>query len=272
MVDLPTRLVVACGHWTGIGNILWFVIILFLDNCDPYDCAVLTLRAFLRRRAQFSEFAKSNSSLTMARYFRLMALASLELVCTTPIALFGMAMAIQGGVQPYRGWANVHWYYSRVGQYPAILWRSNKQAVIFLALPRYLYIVCAVMFFLFFGFSDEARRYYKEVIGLVMKVLRISPPADNSTIATFGYAFPFLFILFGTKRLLQYTYISEADIQACSGHLSTGKINAAIKFLQLFAHISTHIGQRKIASKDGLVHDPPHVGVHPFVIPNEVFF
>ena len=50
--------------------------------------AGLTLWSFLQRRAQFSQFMTPNSTLTMSRYFRLMALAGVELLCTIPLSIF----------------------------------------------------------------------------------------------------------------------------------------------------------------------------------------
>src|ERR1700677_2578535 len=58
-----------------------------INACSVWLCQnsltfiVLTLRAFMKRRAQFSQFLSSSTSLSINRYFRLMALATTELLC-----------------------------------------------------------------------------------------------------------------------------------------------------------------------------------------------
>ncbi|KAJ7878317.1 pheromone A receptor-domain-containing protein [Mycena olivaceomarginata] len=79
-------------------------------------CHVIpTLRAFLCRRAQFAQFLSGNSGLTPRRYFRLMALASLELLLNFPIATYGLYLtASSEPIAPWISWANTHADFSRV--------------------------------------------------------------------------------------------------------------------------------------------------------------
>ncbi|KLO16520.1 STE3-domain-containing protein [Schizopora paradoxa] len=126
---------------------------------------VLSLRAFHQKRSQFRELLSQNKSLTVNRYFRLMALATIELICTIPFATYFIIINSSGGqVFPYKGWADLHFHWSFVGQFPATLWRLDHKAEIALELTRWLVVVCAFVFFAFFGFADEARRNYKRVI------------------------------------------------------------------------------------------------------------
>ena len=133
-------------------------------------CTVLSLRAFYRRRLEFSRILKSsNSSLTMGRYFRLMALAMTDILLTTPLAIFIIWLnATVSPVQPWRSWEDTHLDYSRIAQIPAVLWKSKRTFVMIMELTRWLVPLCAFVFFAFFGFADEARRYYTRLFSRVI--------------------------------------------------------------------------------------------------------
>ncbi|EMD35181.1 STE3-like pheromone receptor B mating type [Gelatoporia subvermispora B] len=132
-------------------------------------CA-LSIRQFLIRRAEFNKFLSSNTSLTANRYFRLMALATTELMCSTPISAYGMYLNLSGSnVRPWISWADTHYGFSRVDQYPAVIWRSDKQNIIAFELTLWLPIFCAVVFFAFFGFALEARNNYIKAWSIVVK-------------------------------------------------------------------------------------------------------
>ncbi|TBU43025.1 GPCR fungal pheromone mating factor [Dichomitus squalens] len=140
-------------------SLLWPLVIALISACY----CVLTLMAFLRRRAQFNAYLTSNTSLTANRYFRLMGLASLEIVCTVPISAYGLYLNITAGpMNPWISWDDTHFDYSKVDQFPAVIWRADKNAVISFELSRWLAPFCAFVFFAFFGFAQEARINYRK--------------------------------------------------------------------------------------------------------------
>ncbi|KAF5342932.1 hypothetical protein D9758_014955 [Tetrapyrgos nigripes] len=123
---------------------------------------VLCLRAFARRRLEFSQFMASNKTLTMGRYFRLMALAMTDILCTTPIAVAVMVINLTAlPLEPWRSWDDTHLDFFRVEQIPAILWRSNHLLVTGIELTRWTSVICALLFFAFFGFAAEAQKHYR---------------------------------------------------------------------------------------------------------------
>lgn len=134
---------------------------------------VLTIRAFLRRRAQLSMLFASSSSLTVHRYMRLVALALTEILCTVPLASYGLYLNLSAGTDPWISWSDTHFHYSQVDQYPALLWRMDRTAVISLELSRWLPVFCAFVFFGFFGFAQEARRHYRQVYALMTGLFAI---------------------------------------------------------------------------------------------------
>ncbi|KAI0947520.1 hypothetical protein AcW1_007727 [Taiwanofungus camphoratus] len=121
----------------------------------------LTIRAFMQRRKQLNELLSSNTGLSFHRYFRLMGLAALEMCCTVPLGIYTMVINAKEPLYKWEGLANLHYQFSRVGQYPAIVWRSDPLIVKSLDFNMWSYITCALVFFAFFGFAGEARKHYR---------------------------------------------------------------------------------------------------------------
>ncbi|KAF8870067.1 fungal pheromone STE3G-protein-coupled receptor [Gymnopilus junonius] len=135
---------------------------------------VLTLRLFARRRAEFTQFLSSNTTLTVSRYFRLMALSMAEICATTPLSIFTIWVNVKANpVQPWISWTDTHFNYSRVEQIPAILWRSDRILSIGIEFTCWVAPVCSFTFFLFFGFAQESRRHYLLMFSWLKKRLGI---------------------------------------------------------------------------------------------------
>ncbi|KAK7680871.1 hypothetical protein QCA50_016181 [Cerrena zonata] len=134
---------------------------------------ILSLLAFNKRRLQFNAFlSSSKSSLTLGRYFRLMALASTELLLSIPLSTWIIYLNLTTTkLSPWVSFANTHYGFERVDQIPALLWRADRRMVVAVELGRWIDPVCALIFFAYFGFADEARRQYcaagRWVVGMV---------------------------------------------------------------------------------------------------------
>ena len=156
----------------------------------------LTLWSFLQRRAQFSQFMTSNSPLTMSRYLRLMALASVELLCTTPLAIFQIVLnATAQPLDPWVSWDDTHYDFSRVRAVPAVIWNMNRWSVIGIQFNRWSPPFCALIFFIFFGFAAEARKYYRSAISKILVVCRLKRDSSSSRKTSPG-----------SDTLFQFTY------------------------------------------------------------------
>jgi len=136
----------------------------------------LSLRAFALRRAQFMQFLSSNqSSLTFGRYFRLMALATTELLFTIPISSYAIYLnATAQPIEPWVSWSYVHFAFSRIEQVPSIIWRMDRQLLIALELGQWLNPICALIFFAYFGLASEARKHYVWAIQSVARTVGLS--------------------------------------------------------------------------------------------------
>nr|BDD37078.1 pheromone receptor [Rhizopogon roseolus] len=128
---------------------------------SAYYC-IRTIIELARRRAQFMEFLAANKNLNSSRYFRLMGLAGIEVLCTIPLGAFVIYLnAAVSEVYPWISWANTHYDFSRVDQYASIVWRMDNLSVLSIELSRWFLVICAFVFFAFFGFADEARKNYR---------------------------------------------------------------------------------------------------------------
>ncbi|KAA1466857.1 STE3-like pheromone receptor [Dentipellis sp. KUC8613] len=132
-----------------------------LLGCVSFVYAALTLRSFLHRRASFSDLLSSNTPLNVNRYFRLMALACIEMACTIPISAYSIYINTDGvELEPWKSWADTHFDFGRVDLIPSAVWRTEKAFEVSVELSRWLYPACAFLFFALFGFASEARRHY----------------------------------------------------------------------------------------------------------------
>ncbi|KAF9791976.1 STE3-domain-containing protein [Thelephora terrestris] len=142
----------------------------------------LTIRAFMKRRKQFRDLITANSNLTYSRYWRLVALASLDFCFTIPFATWGVVgPALWSEVRPWVSWADTHWGYSRVFQFPRIL--LDPVSAYSLETTRWAAVFCAFVFFGFFGFADEARKNYRLLASTVTKRLGYTTFSESMAIS-----------------------------------------------------------------------------------------
>ncbi|THU83826.1 STE3-like pheromone receptor [Dendrothele bispora CBS 962.96] len=147
---------------------------------------VLTLRAFMKRRQQFSQFLSTGSGISVGRYFRLMCLAMVEIFINTPISAYGLYLnATHSQIHPWISWENTHFGFNIISTFPALIWRSSHLTVIILELTRWSIVAAAFTFFAFFGFADEARKHYRLAFRFVGKRLGFSFPSIP-TLSSFG--------------------------------------------------------------------------------------
>lgn len=147
---------------------------------------IRSIIAFNKRRAQFKELLSRNSNLNSNRYWRLMCLAATEVLFTVPLGVWGIyTNATAYPISPWISFADTHAGFSRVDQTPSIIWRSNPRLEIPLEVTRWSPIVCALIFFGYFGFADEARKNYRAMYGSVTKKLGISTVGSQSKLGSY---------------------------------------------------------------------------------------
>ncbi|CCL98521.1 uncharacterized protein FIBRA_00520 [Fibroporia radiculosa] len=159
-------------------NISWFLFDIWpivIGLVSAVYCT-LTIRAFLKQRKKLNEVISASGN--FSRYFRLMALAAVELCSTVPLATYTLIVTVQEPVYDWDGsLANLHYDFSSVGQIPAIsLLTEDPAAVRSLAFDSWTFIGCALVFFAFFGFAQEARSHYHKAFKVIARQLGI--PTD----------------------------------------------------------------------------------------------
>lgn len=133
----------------------------------------LSIYYFAQHRAEFKSSIGATANLTSNRYFRLMALAGTDIIFTIPLSLYFLIYACNNFVGPWN-WNNVHNIDYVVNAIPAILWRSDLESNVGIELSRWLFVLCAFIFFGFFGFSEEARRHYSVFTESTLRTMGIS--------------------------------------------------------------------------------------------------
>jgi pheromone a factor receptor len=121
----------------------------------------MTIYTFYKRVHQFGQFMTANRNLNRGRYFRLMALSSIEIFGTIPLGTYWLVFDAKKGVGPWKSWAYQHSDYSRVVQSPDFMWKNEFDFVVGLEVYRWSLVLCASIFFAFFGFAEEARQHYR---------------------------------------------------------------------------------------------------------------
>ena len=138
----------------------------------------------MKRRKQFKDLVTADANLTYSRYWRLVALSSVDFCFTIPIAVWNIvANLTQSKVHPYVSWEYAHWGYSRVFQFPRVELEKNPLAIYLLETTRWAAVVCAFVFFGFFGFADEAKKNYRLLASTVTKRLGYTTFTESATIS-----------------------------------------------------------------------------------------
>ncbi|THV00877.1 putative pheromone receptor [Dendrothele bispora CBS 962.96] len=152
-----------------------------------YYC-VRSIIAFNQRRTQFKQLLSGNSNLNANRYWRLMSLAAVEILLTVPFGVYGMYVdATAVHVSPWISFADTHFGFSRIDSIPTIIWRATSLGEFSIEVTRWAPIMCAIIFFAFFGFADEARKNYKAMYGSVAKKLGVTTFGSETNASSKGF-------------------------------------------------------------------------------------
>ena len=123
----------------------------------------MTIYTLAKRERQFSQVMSSNRNLNRSRYFRLMALAGVDVLCTVPLSAYVLSRLGRMHPGAWKSWSKTHngSHYSVILQIPSSVWKEIPFTRFSLELPRWALVACAFLFFAFFGFADEARQHYR---------------------------------------------------------------------------------------------------------------
>jgi pheromone a factor receptor len=150
---------------------------------------VMNIYHLYRRKRQFKDMPviSSGSGSNRSVYIRLMLLSSVEILGTIPLGSFWIAFGIKQGLTKWGSWAEIHSYYSEIQQIPSIVWKNNSTSVVGLELTRWSLVLCAFVFFAFFGLAEEAWKHYRLVYTFLANRVGYST-SSNTTCSSNGYA------------------------------------------------------------------------------------
>ncbi|KAF9007984.1 pheromone A receptor-domain-containing protein [Cyathus striatus] len=132
--------------------------------------SVLSILEFQRSRSIFKDIISTNSGLNARRYFKLMALAGSEILFCVPLGITTICLqARKGEIQPWISWEDTHFDFSAVREIPALLWRSDEAGRVSFEMTRWLVVGSALLFFMLFGFAEEAVKHYQLGINAIRK-------------------------------------------------------------------------------------------------------
>lgn len=143
--------------------------------------SVLTLRSFVRRRAEFNQIMSSNRSLTMGRWH----LRQQKSFSQHPKTWTNSTATPVG---PWRSWADTHFAFSRVEQISAVVRHENYLVALAFEFSRWVVVFCALVFFAFLGFAEEARKNYQKSLRFLTKSCRYRGPYTPSPVMSIEYA------------------------------------------------------------------------------------
>ena len=162
----------------------------------------MTLRIFLKRRRQFNELLASNSNLSFNRYMRLMALCSVDILCTIPLVIFLIVFdCTENPRYVWRGLADLHLGFSRVGQWPALLWTAPSGSIWINTCQNWFTIIYGILFFCWFGLAEEARTHYRSAFTTIAKKLGYSTAGSSLDSST---GFPYVILTRGNSFIEAY--------------------------------------------------------------------
>lgn len=144
---------------------------------------IFSIFTFRKRQSDFRDVlsASTNASVTVNRYLRLMALASLEVMIGLPLTIASCVMnATLNPVHPWVSWEETHFGFSRVDQIDADTWKASNLATTMLESSRWMTVMCGLIFFLFFGLAEEATRNYKAWIERACLLVGVQYSFDSS--------------------------------------------------------------------------------------------
>ncbi|OSD03755.1 B mating type pheromone receptor [Trametes coccinea BRFM310] len=147
-----------------------------LLGCITFVYAALTLRTFYMHRVRFNQVLSSNTSLTVSRYLRLILLCCVEMALVMPLGAFSIYINTAGlHIARWVSWSNTHYNFSFVELFPTYVWQAKLASHVAIEMGRWIYPCSAILFFMLFGFAEEARRCYIGAFWKAAKAFGISP-------------------------------------------------------------------------------------------------
>ncbi|KAJ6542999.1 STE3-like pheromone receptor, partial [Mycena capillaripes] len=129
---------------------------------------VLSLSAMSASRMNLTEVISGHKNLTPSRFLRLTGLALTTLFLTIPLGLLNIAAnATSAAISTQVSDDVAPFNFGVIAQISRELWTTSESNHIAVELTRWIAPSCALLFFAFFGFAQEAREHYMRAFVVV---------------------------------------------------------------------------------------------------------
>ena len=109
-----------------------------------------------------------------------MAVCMVEIAFPVPLGIYSIVLNTTGSrLIPYQSWENIHRDFSRVGQYPIVVWQRKPIDVLAMESSRWSYVFCAFVLFMFFGWGREMRESYYHTFQIFTRYVGLTRPVQS---------------------------------------------------------------------------------------------
>ncbi|KZV66104.1 fungal pheromone STE3G-protein-coupled receptor [Peniophora sp. CONT] len=147
---------------------------------------------FHRQRRDINRFLHSNGSVSRHSYFRILALASIDILLTLPIGIVILVLVVQAGTTPgggltfYPGSVGLHSNWSPTGFLYSDLLEEGTFAIAELYLSTWTSPFLAFVIFGLFGLTAEARASYWQIVNAAGAKFGWTPRTHRYNRSTLG--------------------------------------------------------------------------------------
>jgi pheromone a factor receptor len=140
----------------------------------------VNIYTFYKREIQCRQMISSTSGFSQSRYLRLIAISSVDVFATVPLATIFIVLDAKEGLKPWKSWADTHSHYSVVPQVAGIVWKNIPTGALGFEIYRWSLVACAFIFFALFGFAVEAREHYYSLYKLLARLVSTSSASHGT--------------------------------------------------------------------------------------------
>ncbi|CAE7159125.1 unnamed protein product, partial [Rhizoctonia solani] len=138
---------------------------------------VLSIRGFLKARQQFNQVLNnSGSGINLSRYFRLLALASEEIIFAVPLSAYFLKVNLsRGAPPPWVSFDYLHRFYYITSAVPWAYLKLDQESFTSMLISFWVVPAGGFLFFVWFGLGGEAFATYKSIFLKVIGLFGIKP-------------------------------------------------------------------------------------------------
>lgn len=136
---------------------------------------------FYHQRKAVNEFLDSGAGMGRMKYMRVMILGCADAIIVLPLNVAGALLAsFQQQLRFWPGWAKVHKHFYTIPRIRTkVLESSGAALIISIRWTEWQNVFLAVVFFLLFGLTDEARRRYGKLFHPMRKLFGRKKEVDR---------------------------------------------------------------------------------------------